>query len=55
MHVIVNVSVWEGCWFRHADVVCSCPVCIPCKLLSCVLNDLQFVNAGQGCHRRLYG
>ena len=20
MHVIVNVSVWEGCWFSHADV-----------------------------------
>ena len=33
MHVIVNVSVWEGCWFCHADVVCSCHVCIPCKLL----------------------
>ena len=29
----VDVSVWEGCWFRHADVVCSCHVCIPCKLL----------------------
>ena len=28
MHVIVDVSVWEGCWFRHADVVCSCHVCI---------------------------
>ena len=27
------VSVWEGCWFRHADVVCSCHVCIPRKLL----------------------
>ena len=34
MHVIVDVSVWEGCWFRHADVVCSCHVFIPCKLLA---------------------
>ena len=26
MHVIVNVSVWEGCWFRHADVVLACAI-----------------------------
>ena len=23
----------EGWWFRHVDVVCSCHVCIQCKLL----------------------
>ena len=23
--------------------------------LSCVLHDLQFVDAGRGCHRRPYG
>ena len=46
MHVIVNVSVWEGFWYRHADVVCSCHVqsvqalkaafCMTCSLLMLV-------------------
>ena len=40
--------------FRHADVVCLCLVCILWQFSSCVLHDMQFVNAGRGCNRRPY-
>ena len=46
MHVIVNVSVWDECWLRLADVVYSCHECISCKLLELRSDDLQFVDAG---------
>ena len=40
--------------FRHADVV-VCVLCASCgSSQCCVLHDLQFVNAGQGCKRRPY-
>ena len=39
--------------FRHADV---CVLCISCgSSQCCILHDLQFVNTGRGCKRRLYG
>ena len=45
--------------FRRADVVCLCHVSIPCASCCssqcCILHDLQFVNVGRGCKRRLYG
>ena len=39
--------------FRHADV---CVLCASCATSHCcILHDLQFVNASQGCKRRPYG
>ena len=35
---------------------CICCKCVSCMHpVACVLHDLQFVNAGQGCKRRPYG
>ena len=43
----VGVRVWEVLVFRHADV---CVLCASCgSSQCCILHDLQFVNAGQGC------
>ena len=38
--------------FRHADV----SLCASCgRSQCCIMHDVQFVNAGRGCKRRLYG
>ena len=48
-------------FMAHLENLYNIPCCMfvscvhPVQALSCVLHDLQFVNAGRGCHRRPYG
>ena len=50
----IDVCIWRLfvlCLFHHADVVCLCPSCGSAHC--CIMHDLLFVNAGQGCKRTL--
>ena len=50
--------VFSVCIVRRGAVMQMLYVCVLCASCSssqgCVLHDLQFVNAGQGCNRRPY-
>ena len=52
----VGASVWEVSVFFVMQMLYVCVLCASWgSSQCCVLHDLQFVNAGRGCKRRLYG
>ena len=48
--------VYGKCEYFVMQILYVCVLCVSCgSSQCCVLHDLQFVNAGQGCKRRIYG